>query len=237
VEPPPPLLGPFAHTEYRFTTGLRAGVSATIRNAAGEAVLSYRSFAGIVGVVAALVSAIVGLAGLAAVLFLLAESAPVRAVLVLLLTVAFTAFISLLTPRKNVTLHDDGQPALTIAQRSSFPAATWTVTAPNGVLLAVLRRSRLSRLGRNAWHILHEGRLIGEAAEHSFPAALLRKAFGKFSRRFETDVVVSHGRVETARILRRPDPAGRTDVLTIESDALDRRVLVALATLILGGEP
>ena len=230
-------MGPFAHTQFRFTTGLRAGEIAAVRGANGEVLLTYRSFASIVSVVAALVSAIVAVAGLAAVLFLIADKSPVRAAVTLALTIAFTFIIGLLTPRTNVTLYDDAQPALTISQRASFPSSSFVVAAPNGAHLAELRKSFLTRLGRNRWTIQHDGRYVGEAVEESFFGALLRKLYGKFSRRFETNVRITHGGIEAGRILRRPDPAGRVDVLDVTSDALDRRVMVAVATLILGSEP
>jgi hypothetical protein len=136
-----------------------------------------------------------------------------------------------------VTLYDNAQPALTITQRSTFPASRYVIATPNGAQLAEIRKSPFSRLGRHRWTILHDGRYVGEAAESSFFGALVRKLYGKFSRRFETDVIVTHGGVAAARILRRPDTAGRIDVLEILSDTVDRRVLVAVATLILGREP
>lgn len=234
---PGPAPGPFAHTEYFFTTGLRSGETAHVRGSGGEVLLTYRSFAGVIGIVAALVAGIVAVAGIASALFLLTRPALLPAIAALLLTVLFSAFIAFLAPRTHVTLYDDAQPALTIAQRSIFPAATYVIAAPNGARLADIRKSPLSRLGRNRWTILHDGRYLGEAAETSFLGALVRKLYGKFSRRFETDLVVTHGGVETARILRRPDAAGRVDVLEIFNDTLDRRVLVGVATIILGREP
>jgi hypothetical protein len=200
-------------------------------------VLTYRAFASIVGVVAALVCGIVLLAGVAAALFLLLEHAPLRAGLALVLTFAFAGFIGILVPRTNVTLYDDGQPALSIAQRSVFPGSIYQVSTPNGGTLAVLKKGFLSRLGRNRWTITQEGRFVGDAVEDSFGGALLRKAFGKFSRRFETDVRIEHGGIEAGRILRRPHAQRKTDVLELTGAGLDRRVAVALATLILGKEP
>ena len=227
----------FSSNWYRFTTGLRPGEVAPVYGPNEQVLLTYRSFASVAGVVAALVSAIVGVAGLAAMLFLLAERSPVRAAVALALTVAFTILISLLAPRANVTLYEEGQPALTLSQRATFPSAVFLVAAPNGAELAELRKSALSRLGRNRWTIRQSGRFAGDAVEDSFPGAIVRKFFGKFSRRFETNVLVRHGGMETARIHRRPDAAGKLDVLLILNDALDRRVVVALATLILGREP
>ena len=234
---PTPLAGPFAHTRYRFTTGLRAGEVAAIRADDDRVVLSYRSFASVTGIVAALVSSIVALAGIAAVLFLLNEHQPLRAGAALLLTVMFSFLIALLVPRVQVTLYDDGHPALTISQRAAFPAAVYTVSAPNGASLGELRKSPLSRLGRNRWTIAQEGRLIGEAAEETLGGALVRKAAGKFSRRFEENIRIDTGRLPAARIIRRPDAQGRMDLLEITSDALDPRIAVALATIVLGREP
>jgi len=235
--PPATALGPFAKTRYRFTTGVRAGEIVHVRGDNDEVLLTYRSFASIVGIVAALVSAIVAAAGIAAVVVLVVDKEPVRAAAALVLTIVFIIFISLLAPRTNVTLYDNGHPALTISQRGAFPSATYIVAAPNGAHLGELRRSFLARLGRNRWTILLDGRYLGEAMEDSWSGALLRKLAGKFSRRFQTDVHIHVGGLDVGRIVRRPDAQGRTDALELTNDALDRRVAVALATLVLGREP
>ena len=229
--------GPFASTVYRFTTGLRAGEVAYVRDAADRVLLTYRSFASVVGIVAALVCGIVLLAGVAAAVFLLAEGSVLRAGLALVLTIAFASFIGILVPRANVTLYDDGNPALSISQRSVFPSAAYVVATPNGATLATLRKGFLSRLGRNRWTVTQEGRYVGDAVEESFGGALLRKLLGKFDRRFETDLRIEYGGVAAGRIIRKPDAQRRTDLLELTSDALDRRVAVALATVILGREP
>jgi len=211
---------------------LRAGETATIRGANDEVLLTYRSFASIVGVIAATVWVIVAFAGAASVLLLVYQGAPLRAILAGALTLGFALLIAMLVPRVNVTLFEDNRPALTISQAKVFPSATYIVTTPNGTQLAELRKSVLSRLGRNKWTITHQGRYLGEAREESFFGAMLRKLFGKFSRAFETNVRITYGGLDAGRILRRP-----TDVLELTSDALDRRVAVALATLVLGREP
>jgi hypothetical protein len=216
---------------------LRAGEVAAIRANDDRVLLSYRSFASVSGIIAALVSAIVALAGFAAVLFLLAEGAPIRAFAALALTLLFATVIAMLVPRVNVTLYDDQHPALTISQSSVFPTARYLVTTPNGAAIAELRKSFFSRLGRNRWTIVQEGRFLGDAAEESFVAALVRKVLGKFSRRFETNLRIAYGGIVAGRIVRKPGADGRADVLELTSDALDRRVAVALATLVLGREP
>jgi hypothetical protein len=235
--PPPVGGGPFAQTRYRFTTGLRAGEVANIRGEDGRVLLSYRSFASVVGIVAALVSGIVTLAGVAAVLFLLAEGSPTRAIVALLLTLVFAFFIAVLVPRINVTLYDEHHPALTISQRATHPGVSYVVAAPNGTTLAELRKTAFSRLGRHRWTIVQSGRLIAEATETSWTRAMVRKALGKFDRRFETDFRIEFGGLAAGRIIRRPDANGAADVLELTNDALDRRIAVALATLILGREP
>jgi hypothetical protein len=234
--PPPLPVGPFSQTHYHFTTGLPAGEIATVRGGNDQVILSYRSFASVTGIVAALVSGIVALAGLAAVLFLINEHQLLRAGAAFALTVLFSFLIALLVPRVQVTLYDDGHPALTLSQRSAFPAA-YAVSAPNGAQLADLRKSLFSRLGRNRWTITQEGRLIGEIAEETFGGALIRKFLGKFSRRFEENLRIEYGGLAAGRIVRRPDPDGRMDFLEITNDALDRRIAVAAATLVLGREP
>ncbi len=232
IAKPATPLSAFASTQYRFATGLRAGETAHVRGANDEVLLTYRSFATIVGVVAAFLAGIVAAAGAAGVVLLAYQGAPLRAAIALVLTVAFAILIAMLVPRTNVTLYEENRPALTISQRAVFPSATYIVAAPNGASLAELRKSFLSRLGRNRWTITHEGRYLGEAREESFSGAILRKLFGKFSRRFETNVPIIYGGMEVGRIVRRP-----TDVLELASDALDRRVAVALAVMVLGREP
>ena len=160
-----------------------------------------------------------------------------RGAAAIVLTLIFAFVISLLVPRTNVTLFDDGTPALTISQRSVFPSASYVVAAPNGTILAVLRKSPFSRLGRNRWSITQEGRYIGQALEESFGRALVRKVLGKFSRRFETNVRIDHGGIPAGRIIRRAEPNATIDTLELTGDALDRRVAVALATVVLGREP
>jgi hypothetical protein len=207
-----------------------------VRGEDGQVLLSYRSFASVTGVIAALVSAIVALAGLASVLFLLAEGAPLRALAALVLTLAFASVIAMLVPRITVTLYDDHHPALTISQSAIFPTASYLVSTPNGATIAELRKSFFSRLGRNRWTILQDGRYLGDALEDSLPGALRRKVLGKFNPRFETNMHVTYGGVPAARIVRRPEN-GRADVLEVMSDALDRRIAVAVGTLVLGREP
>jgi hypothetical protein len=199
--------------------------------------LTYRSFASVVPVVAALVCGLVVLAGMSGALFLLEKDSWLLALAATVLTIAFATFIGLLVPRTNVTLYHDGQPALSISQRSLFPAASFVVATPNGATLATLSKSLLTRLGRNRWTITQEGRFLGDAIEESFIGAIARKLFGKFSRRFETNVQMQHGGIDVGSIRRRPDGDRPVDVLELTSDALDRRIAVALATLILGREP
>jgi hypothetical protein len=234
---PQPVPGPFAQTRYRFTTGLRAGEVANIRGDDGQVLLSYRSFASVVGIVAALVSAIVSLAGLAAVLFLIAEGSPVRAIAALVLTLIFAFFIALLVPRINVTLYDEHHPALTISQRATHPGISYVVAAPNGTTLAELRKSPFSRLGRHHWTITQAGRLIADVREESWSRAMLRKVVGKFNKRFDSNLHILYGGLEAGRIVRRPQDDGSVDMLELTNDVLDRRIAVALATLILGREP
>jgi hypothetical protein len=225
---------PFARTRYRFTTGLRAGELARVRDDDGHVVLCYRSFASVAGIVATLVSGIVVVAGLAATVFLISEGSPVRAVLAAILTAVFAVLIAMLVPRANVTLYDEDTPALTIQQRAVFPAESYIVSAPNGASLALLRRGLLARFGRNRWTIETEGRTIGHALEESFRRALVRKLLGKFHKRYDTNVHVEYNGLDAGTIYRR---GADSDVLELRSDVADRRVCVALATVILGREP
>ena len=205
-----------------------------IRDDEGNVLFTYRSFASVIGIVAALVASIVTVAGIAATLFLVAEHNVPTAIAALVLSVFFALVIVALVPPINVTLFNDSSPTLTIAQksRSSFPSVTFAVVTSDGSPVGVLRKSIFSRLGRNRWSI--EGG--GYAIEESLSRALLRKMFGKFSLRYEANMVV-YTPYEVARIIRRPDAHGDVNVLEVTGASADRRLLVALATLVFGSEP
>jgi hypothetical protein len=219
---------------------VRAGEVVDVRNGNGEAVLTYRSFASVVGVVALVVSVIVAVTGFAAVVFLLVESRPLPAFMALLLSAAFAIVIAMLVPPIHVTLYEDADPALHITQQSNvaFPVASFIVGTPDQKVIARLRKSVWSRVGRNRWDILSasDDRPIGDAAEESLSRALLRKFAGKFNRRYESNVRIRYLEKDAGWIIRRPDNNGDVDVLDLAGD-IDRRVAVALATLVLGSEP
>lgn len=213
-----------------------------MRNGAGDVVLSYRSFASVVGIVATLVAGVVAVAAAAGVLFLLMEGRPGPAVIAFVLGAVFAVLILMLVPPVNVTLYDGPDPALTIAQQSSiaFPVVTYLVTTIDGKTLARIRKSFFSRFGRNRWAILppnHHGPR-GEAIEESLTRALQRKVAGKFNARFQSNVRIRYAGAEVGWIIRRPNETGETNVLDLAPDAaLDRRVAVALAMVVLGAEP
>ena len=215
-------------------TGIPAGETVRIRDDEGNVLFTYRSFASVIGIFASLVASIVIVAGIAATLFLIAEHNIAAATAALILSLFFAMVIVALVPPVNVTLFNETSPALTITQksRSGFPSVTFTVVTPDGGAIGTFRKSIFSRLGRNRWTI--NG--AGYAIEESFFRALLRKIFGKFSRRYEANMIV-YTPYEVARIIRRPDAHGDVDVLEVTSDTADRRMLVALATLVLGSEP
>ena len=225
---------------YRFTAGVPASETATIRDDANTPLYTYRGFASVVGIVAALMSGIVIVAGGAAVLFLIAERRPLPAIFALILSVAFAALIALLMPRITVTLFDRGSaPALTLTtvSRFTFPTATYAIGSPQQATLAHVRKSFLSRLGRNRWRIVQDGRVVGQAIEESLGRALQRKLLGKFNRKYEANVRLEYHGLDVGSIVRR-GTRGEIDVLDIHGDTdLDPRVLVGLATLILGSEP
>ena len=217
-------------------TGMPAGETARVRDDDDKVVYTYRSFASVIGIVASLVAAIVIVSGLAATLFLMFEKHPFTAIVAFILSVFFALVIVMLVPPISVTLFSDEKPSITISQRSrtSFPSATYSVVTPDGHTLALIRKSIFSRLGRNRWTILDPtNRLLGVAREESFSRAIARKFFGKFSRHYETNVRVQIAGRDAAQILRRTE----NDVLQIGGDAIDDRVVIALATLVLGSEP
>lgn len=240
---PAPAPSTFSKPRYHFMTGLPAGEAVRIRDDEGNVVLSYRSFASVIGIVAALVAGIVIVAGAAGAWFLWAEERPLASIGAVVLCIFFTGLIAMLVPATSVTLYDGTAPALTISQRSrfSFPTTTHAVATPDGHTLAFVRKSVFSRLGRNRWKIVgaSDGRTIGYAVEESLGRALLRKILGKFNRDMESNLTIHYLGHPAGAILRRPDSEGRADILdlTAATPAIDRRVAVAVATLVLGSEP
>lgn len=218
---------------------MRAGEVVTIRDEDGNPQLTYRSFASVVGVVGLMVSMIVAVTGISAVLFLLFESRVIPAVMALLLSAAFAVVIAMLVPPTNVTFYNSDSPVLHIAQESnvSFPIARFVVGSPDERVIARLRKTAWSRLGRNRWDIVDaNNRPVGSAIEESASRALLRKVAGKFSRRYECNVRLRYLTKNVGWIIRRPNETDEIDVLDVTDD-IDRRIAVAIATLILGSEP
>lgn len=237
VSDPPPQPDLFANRTWLFATGVARRETAPVRSADGRVLLTYPGFASVAGPIATALSVIVLLAGVATAIFLLSENLALRAASTLLLTLGFGVLIAMYVPRADVTLFDaDDRPAITISQLSVFPSSRWLVTTADGAPLATIRKTHWSRLGRNRWTLTHDGRYLGEASEESWGRAWLRKMAGKFSRSLESDVLITSGAVAVGRIHRRPDH-GAPDRLELGSDALDPRVAVALAVLVLGREP
>lgn len=234
---------PFTSTRFKFDSGVRSGETASIRNGDGQVVLTHRGFASAITIVAALVAGIVIVAGIAAALFLVAERRPGTAVISIGLSIAFSTMIAALVPRTRVTLYDDANnPALVIDQHSrvAFPRTTYAIKTPDGATIALLGRSVLSRLGRNSWSIDSPADQRGSAfaVEESFWRAVVRKAIGKFDRSREANLRIYHQGVSSGVIVRRPDQTGEANYLDLSASAtLDRRVAVALATLVFGAEP
>ncbi|MDQ6802661.1 MAG: hypothetical protein M3041_17785 [Acidobacteriota bacterium] len=186
------------------------------------------------------VSVIVAVTGIAAVLFLLLDGRPIPAAMAFLLSAAFAVVIAMLVPATHITLYEGSHPVLHIAQESnvSLPIVTYAIGTQDQRIIGRLRKSVWSRLGRNRWDILnaHDDRPIGYAAEESLSRAMVRKFAGKFSPRYETNIRINYLGKGTGWIVRRPDSGGEVDVLDVAGD-MDRRLAVALATLILGSEP
>ncbi|HVS33589.1 MAG TPA: hypothetical protein VMS98_19300 [Thermoanaerobaculia bacterium] len=231
----------FSGDRFTFSPGIRAGDVVSIRDGDGNVRITYRSFAGIVGIVAALVAAIVLTAGAAATLFLIADGRNGPAAVAAILSVAFSVVIAGLVPPVRVTLYEASIPVLAIAQQSRFsiPFVTYAVTTPDGNTVGTLRTGILSRLGRNRWRIAGpEQYPVANAIEESFGRAFVRKLLGKFNRQYQSNLVILQDDVEAGLIVRRPDEEDNYDFLEMSPGAsLDRRVAVALATLVFGAEP
>ena len=187
---------------------------------------------------------IVAIAGLAAAFLLGSEGRSLPAIAAILLAIFFALFIAMLVPPTTVRVMEGDAPALVIVQKSrfAFPRVAFAVLGGNGTAIALIRRGILSRFGTNRWHVMSaDGRMqIADAAEESFGRAIVRKFAGKFSRNFESNLRIRSGYETVGWILRRPEAGRQVDVLDLSSDSaklLDRRVAVALATLVLGSEP
>jgi len=242
ASPVPPHPTPFDGSRYVFATGLRAGQPAVVTDGNGAPLLAYRSFASIVGIVAALMTAIVGVAGLAAVVFLAAEGRPLAAIVAVALSIAFAGGIAMLVPPLEATLFDGQQPAIRLTQfsRFSFPSVTYAIVTGNGGTLARVRRSLFSRLGRNRWVLLAPAAdaIHGLAVEESLSRAFTRKLLAKFSRASDANVILWWEGKYAGTIVRRAVANGAVDYLDLAPDvAMDRRLAVAIAALILGSEP
>jgi hypothetical protein len=232
----------FAPTRFRFTSGVRAGEITTIRDGEGNDVLTYRSFASVVPIVGALMAGIVLVTGAAATLFLFMEGRIGAAIASVALSLGFSGIIAALIPPIRVTLYNGDTPALVIAQRSRIPfrAPTYVVLTPENEPLATLKRHAFSRLGRTRWTIdaPTDQRGVAWAVEESLRRAMTRKIAGKFQRRLQTNIRIMHHGGAIGTIIRRPEENGEYDILEVSPGAtLDRRVAVALATLVFGSEP
>lgn len=219
------------------------GEIVSIRDDQGHPLLYYRSFASALPIVAALTAGIVAVTGIAATLFLIAEQHALNAIISFVLAAFFSLLIAMLVPPLSVTILSDDAPLLTLSQvsRVAFPTVIYAVATPQGHPLAYIRRSVWSRLGRNRWRIESPSEdVVGLAIEESLRRALVRKAAGKFRRELDADVVIRYRGQQVGTIYRRARSGVAVDVLDLSQDTnavLDRRVAVALGTLVLGGEP
>ena len=74
--------------------------------------------------------------------------------------------------------------------------------------------------------------------EESFGRAVVRKFAAKFNRRYDADVPLIIGGVNAGKVVRRDFGQGEIYMLDLPANSpLDRRVAVAVATLVLGSEP
>jgi hypothetical protein len=200
-------------------------------------VLSYRGFASVTRTVALLVTVVILLSGIAGALLLLAEELPSRSIAVVVLTLLFTWLVKLLIPRLSVTLYQGAVPALTLREQPRLTTSTVILATAEGVRLAEIRQTWLSRLGRNRWIIDVNGVPLGHAVEEGLGTAMVRKLLGKFSRRFETNIVIVFARTIVGQIVRRDRGDDERHLLEMRGDLLDRRIAIGLAALILGREP
>ena len=202
--------------------------------------LNYRSFASVVPLIGMVMTVIVAATGLAAVAFLLAEGRVMPAIIAVILSGAFSVLIAMLIPPRHVTLFHGNTPALNVVQESnvSFPMVTYAVMTPERQIVARIRRTAASRLARDRWKIIWANGMgtIGYAVEESLQRAWMRRIAGKFNPKYQSNIRIRYEGKDAAWIVRRPNRDGERDMLEING-AIDRRVAVALATLVFGSEP
>ena len=234
IAPPPKVETPFDRARFLVPIAARAGEPAYIRGDDGTTLFGYRGFASVVGIVAAVTSAIVLVAGVASMIILALDARPLPAVFAALLTAAFSVVIAMLVPSTRLTIYEAATPAFGIVQQSSlsFPSVTFAVVGPDGRTIARLGNSVLSRLGRRRWRILaaDADRLLGDAIEESFAAAILRKIG------FKSNYRIRYQGSEVGRITREGSD-GLLDLTPDSARTLDRRIALAVALVILGMEP
>jgi hypothetical protein len=245
--PAPPPDPRYAHDRYRIAGGVPFGEPATIADDDGHALFHYASFASITGIVAALVTAIVIIAGAGAAAFLVSERLLLAAGIALALSGAFAAILAMLVPQTEVTVFEDAamtKPAFSMHQatRYTFPAVEFAVRTADGRDIGHLRMSSFSRLAKHHWHLLdRDGTTeIGDAVEESLPRAIVRKFLGKFSSAYESNLRIRAAGHDAGWIVRRPSELTEARVLDVTLDAekaLDRRIALALALLVIAAEP
>jgi len=236
----------FLHSRYLIDVSPGFDDPSVVRDERGNGLLYYRRPANVVGLIAGFVSALVLVGGLASAAFLAAGTDYLAALLAVIVTLAFSAIILLLVPRRNqLQLHRDqagAQVALMLWQESqfSFPVLRFSLRAADGHAISLFSRGPGSAAGRRRWRIEDpdSGTLLGCAVESPLVAAVLRKLLGSFFGLVRTDFRLVMEGEEVGWIARRSRGLER-HTLDLTSDPLfilDRRTAIGLAVLIDGIE-
>ncbi len=131
-------------------------------------------------------------------------------------------------------------PILNILQDNIFMILymRFTVTTPDGKVIAKFRRRNLISALRRTWDIQSpEGTVVGRAVEDSWGKALLRR-FVPFGELFKTDFIITIGNRVIGKFIRRWTMADKyiLDLTEDPQKTFDRRAAIALAVLLDAGE-
>jgi hypothetical protein len=239
ADPPRTSADPFRQRTYLIEIAPPGEVS-SVRSEKGEALFWFKRTASVVGMVAGVLAAMVLISGAAAAVFLALESRFLPAAGAAALTVAFSALMLALVPRRFVVLYRNEAltgKVLSVLQESrfSFPSVRFSARGEDGATIAYFERNSLRGLGfaGSRWWILDHASsaAIGYATE-SAGAAWQRKLFG-FLVAPRANYTVTVGVRPSGTIQQRREPNGlAVDMGGDANFTLDRRIALALGLLI-----
>lgn len=211
----------------------------TVRSPEGDALLSYRAFGGVIGVIATFTATLVFLSASAAAVFLSLQMRLAAAAAALVLGITFAVLINSLVPSMQVRLIDPHGRIVVMLERMRRglrPAASWIITGEAGEPLATASPNALAPYLHEAWKLRLANGSTAVASDPSILRALVRKFLASFDRSFETDLRVELGSEVQGWIRRRTADGSGGHLEVVPTAAIDSRVVLGLAAIVLCGE-